>query len=76
MADLQALKELCVWMREANVLHARMGDLELHLAPQLPMPSEAPDEPKSALEAEKEAMRDLLYSSGVDPAPFLRRYEE
>jgi hypothetical protein len=72
VADLPALRELYAWMRTEGILYARAGELELRLevqpAPRV-APVEAPSEPDDDVERDLE---DLLFSSGVEAAPFLR----
>jgi len=59
-------------MRKEGILYARCGDLELRLEPVAPAPPVVtPEIPLSAEDAERRSLEDLLYSSGVDPEPFL-----
>lgn len=69
-----ALRELYAWMRDANVLYARCGELELRLEPQPLAPRVVTPDPPGDDEAEDErrSLETLLYSSGVEAEPFLR----
>lgn len=58
-------------MREEGILYARCGELELRLEPPRPAPIAAPAEELTADESERRDLEELLYSTGVDPAPFL-----
>jgi len=57
-----------------GVLHAKCGELELHLEP-LPPPSPVvvPEpSPADDLDDERRSLETLLYSAGVDVEPFMR----
>jgi hypothetical protein len=74
VADLAALRELYAFMREANVLYARCGDLELRLGPlSAPPVSPSPDltDFGDGDDPERRSMEALLYSSGADVDEFL-----
>lgn len=72
MADLAALDALYEWMRPRGVLHARYGELELHLGPPLPVAAsvEAAAPPE---DPERDSIDALFWSSGADPTPFYPR---
>ena len=76
MPDLDKLRELCAWMRQERILYARCGELELRLDPSPPLaavavdpsPAQAPD----GDDVTRQALEDLLHSSGADPDVILR----
>jgi len=74
VADLAALRELYAWMREANVLYARCGDLELRL--ELPAPPAVRVEASSSFDEsddpERRSLETLLYSTGAEVDEFLK----
>lgn len=69
-------------MRAEHIVHARCGELELRVVPAQPplaakvvvippSPAEADEDPNAEARHSLEA---LLYSSGADPAAFVRAY--
>lgn len=73
MADLASLRELYAWMRKANVLYARCGDLELRLESSPAPPAvHAPTDMGEEDDPERRSLETLLYSSGAEVEPFLR----
>ena len=60
-------------MRTEGVTYARVGELELRLAPPIaPLPTAPADEPPdSPAERERRDLETLLASSGADVTPFL-----